>query len=593
MTKKIAVPVIFLFIFFGFLSSGYLLSQKNNEDAKFQKTLDLYLNDLWKFYPTSATLAGFHNYDSKLEDFSEKNLEKRHEALDLFNQEFAAKLTKTNLNPDLQIDYDMIRDALDIELLKHESLVPWEYNPIFYNEIFANCVKSLLTEEFAPIDVRAKNTDARLKELPKLVKQAKQSLKTPPQLYTETAIKQFAGIVDFYKKELPVLLDKVPADIKPKLQDSLTKAILALEDYQNFLSCELLPRSTGNFRLGEEVHTRLLRLTLQNSIPFNELIARATADVKNIRREMFLVCIPFYKIMDPKFDLEKPPAGLTEDQLYNTVISHVLDRIKTEHVTKEEYVNRVKISADDIRNFASQKQLFELPQENLNIEPMPLALQAGTWTRLNPPGVYDKAGAYTCQVTDIPADWNDEQVTSFLEEYNNFFLYFWTARRVYPGSFVPTYFTRKNPSLVRNLYPNMALLKGWPFYIGEFLVTSGFGNFDLKLRLHQLKFRLKTFMDFILELNIHSGTMEKEKALNYMMVQGFQSQAEAERKWNRIILGPCDTAFDYVGLQEILDMEKECKAKEGEAFNQQEFLKRLLSCGALPPRDLKKKILEQ
>jgi uncharacterized protein (DUF885 family) len=73
---------------------------------------------------------------------------------------------------------------------------------------------------------------------------------------------------------------------------------------------------------------------------------------------------------------------------------------------------------------------------------------------------------------------------------------------------------------------------------------------------------------------------------------GFQTQAEAERKWNRIILKPVDCAYTYIGFQEILDMEKEYKNLKGDSFSKKEFLQKLLSYGALPIRHLKKKILE-
>jgi hypothetical protein len=372
----------------------------------------------------------------------------------------------------------------------------------------------------------------------------------------------------------------------------LAKVIPALADYQNFLQNELLPKSTGNFRLGEQAHLRLARLTLQNDIPLQELNARADADYKNIRREMFLVCIPLYKIMDPKINLDNPPPNLNEDQLINTAVTHVLDKIKVNHITKDDYINRIKTSAEEIKEFIIQNELLELPEENLDIVPMPREFQGLTWTCLTSPGIYENSGNYSLQVTPIPEDWEEEQTESFFEENNNFLLYLWTVRKAYPGMFVPLLYTRKNPSLIRNLYPNMPLVKGWPVSLEEELIFKGFGNYDLRLRLNQLKFLLKAVMDFKLELNIHQGGMTKEMAIAYMTRGGFQTEAEAERKWNRIILNPVEGAYVYVGFQEILDMEKEYKNLKGDAFSRKEFRKTLLSYGALPLRHLKKKILE-
>ena len=199
--RKIFIPLaIFLIVF---SSTGPLMSSKDGEDSKFQKTLEKYLNEHWKFYPTAATLAGFHDYDSKLEDFSEKNLDKRVDVLDTYSKEFAAEIDRNKLSTEVLIDYEMMLDALGLEILKNENLLPWEYNPIFYNEIFINCIGGLFAKEFAPLETRAKNAVERLKDLPKFIKQAKKNLKTPPLLYTETAIQQFPEYWTFTKPGFP------------------------------------------------------------------------------------------------------------------------------------------------------------------------------------------------------------------------------------------------------------------------------------------------------------------------------------------------------------------------------------------------------
>lgn len=589
--RKRAIPLVI--VLFAFLSAGLLLSQKSNEDSKFQKTVEAYLDAFWKFYPSAATLAGYHMYDGKLEDLSSKNLEKRHEELDTFYLQ-VPKIDYNSLNPEFQIDRDIIRDALDYELLRHESLVPWEYNPIFYNDIFTQCVRSLLIKDFAPIAARAKNAELRLKELPRLIKQAKENLKNPPQLFTETAIKQFEGILEFYTKDLPQLLEQVPADIKPKLQDNLGKAISALEDYKNFLTNELFPRSTGNFRLGPEIHKKLLTITLQSNIAQEELIGRATADLNNIiKREMASVCLGLFRIMYPNINMDQLTAQRGEEEARNIFIKGVLDKMKVDHPTRDSFLDKIKTNAEEIKTFLTSRELIDLPQETLNIEPMLPELQGITLTRLIPPGLYETSGPYTLEIAPLPADWSEEQANSFLEEYNDYFLPFWTTQKVYPGQFVPLFFSRKYPSRVRNLYPNMPLIRSWPIYVEELLLTSGFKNYDMKLRLQQLKLQLRAVVDFQLEINVHQGGMTKEQFISYMIGKGFASQIEAERKWNRIILSPCDSAFDYAGLKEIQDIEIEYRKIKGEAFSPKEFLNKLLSFGALPLRSLKTKVLQQ
>jgi hypothetical protein len=591
--RKISVPIALgIACVFAVFSLGVLFSQQDQEEAKFQKAMESYLDGYWKFYPTAATLAGYHKYNDKLEDLSEKNIEKHHDDLDGFNQELVTKVDKTKLGPETQIDYEIIRNALDLELIRHENLLPWEYNPIFYNQIFFHSIKSLLAGDFASLDARLKSATERAKALPNLIKQAKENLKTPPQIHTETAIKQFPGILEFYRATVPTLIENGPADMKSRFQAELAKVIPALEDYQMFLQSQLLPRSTGNFRLGDQVHSRLLTLMGEFSIPPAELIARAKADYSNLRREMFLVCIPFFRIMYPQINLEQLTTQRGEEEVRTIVIQGVLDKIKIEHPTKEGYLDQAREDIGNIKTFLSETQLITLPDADLPIEPMPLVERGLTWTRIVTPGAYETGAKYAAQISPIPDDWSPETAQSFLEEYNNFYLYFWAVEKVYPGPFIPLFFTQKYPSLPRKLYPNLPLIKGWPIYIEEMLINAGFGNYDLRLRLNQLKLQLKAVMDFNLELNIHQAGMTKEQAIAYMTRSGFQTQAEAERKWNRILLVPGDTAFSYIGIQEIWDMEKDYRKLKGDAFSQKEFLDKLLSYGALPIRHLKTRMAQ-
>ncbi|MBN1272199.1 MAG: DUF885 family protein [Candidatus Aminicenantes bacterium] len=581
--KKIFSPVVL--VVFVLFCAGSLLAQ--GEDGKFQKTLEKYLEEYWKFFPTTATMAGFHKFDNELENFSEKNLEKWMDTLDSFNQEFVAKIDKSKLSPNVQIDHEIIVNGMDLERLKIESLVPWDYNPLIYNNILKNCIKSLFDGDFAPLETRAKNALERLKDLPGFLKEAKKSLKTPPQIYTQKAIDNFPAILDFYKTDIPALIGSAPADLAPKLQEESAKVVAALEDYQNYLQNELLAKSTGNPFLGQEAHTKLLRHTLLNDIPIQELINRSKADYNNIRREMALVCLPFFRIMYPNINIEQMASQRSEQENQNIVIKGVFDKIKENNVSKESYIESLKQTSEEIKNYITKNQLLDLPGESLEIAPMPPLMQGCDWTRLVTPGMYEQDGGYTLMIHPIPDTWSEEQVQSFFEEYTPFLTYFWTIRYIFPGTFMPFTVTRSKSSLVQKMYPNETLMAAWPVYVEEMFILSGFGKFDLRLRLNQLKLLLRAVIDFQMELNIHQSGMDKERVVNYMVRSGFQSQLEAEKKYESILLNPGKAALAYVGYQEILDMEKRAKSSLGDSFNQKEFLNKLLSFGMIPIRNLK------
>jgi hypothetical protein len=579
--KKTAVTLIALAVLA--CGAGALLAQVP-EDAKFKKFQDTFWDAYFKFYPTAGSVQGFAKYNDKLEDPSESTLDKFNEILDGLRQELVTKIDRTKLSADNQIEHEMLLDFLDLEFLKLQILLPWDYNPLLYNDLFIQSMRSLLVKN-GPAGAAA--AAARAKLIPGLVKRAKDNLKTPPQDYTQAAISQMPAIIDFYRIEIPRLSGGAPA-----LQTEIVKAVAALEDYQRFLKGELLARSTGNFRMGES-HLRTLRRTTQGNLPIiEEVVQRSLADFNNIRREMFLVCIPFYKIMFPHIDIEQLGRTKGEEATRNIVIQGVLDKIKGDHVGREEYISRINAAAAGIKGFIQQQGLLDLPEETLIIEPTPPYCADGCWTRLMTPGAFEAGGPYTLYIHPVPAEWSAEDAASFMEEHNNYYIDFMVIQRIFPGPFVPAYFTRKDPSVIKRMAPNQGILKGWSIFLEDMFMESGYGNYDLRMRLNQLKLLLKTVIDFQMDINVHEGTWTKEKVVEYMTVRGFMTKAEAERRWRQIVLSPGEGAQAYIGYQEILDMEKDVRKIKGDAFNVKDFTQKLLSYGAIPLRTLKIKMAQ-
>jgi uncharacterized protein (DUF885 family) len=578
MKKTVLTLTVVAFLAF---AAGNVLAQ-TAEDAKFNKFQETFWDAYFKLFPTAGTLQGYTKYNDKLEDLSQATIEKFLESVDVFNQELVAKIDKFKLSPEKQIEQEIMRDFLDLQVLRLENSLFLIDNPVYYNNLFVNSVRSLIVR-----NPGAPAAAARARLLPGLIKKAKDNLKNPPQEYTQAAIKQVPGIIDFYRTDVAKL-----GGSGNGLLAETPKIVAALEDYQRFLQNELLPRSNGNFR-GGEAHVKLLRYLTQGNLSITaDIVARSKADYNNIRRDMFLVCIPFYKIMYPDVEIEQLGRTKGEEATRKAVIQGVFDKIKTDHVGRDEYVGRISQSATNIKSFIQQTKLLDLPEENLQIEPMPAYMAGGEGFQLAGPGAFEASGPSTLYIQPIPSDWPADQVSSFLEEHSNYYIDFMTVQRVYPGSFVPAYFTRQDPSVIKRMVANQALLKGWPAYIEDMLIQSGFGNFDLRMRLNQLKLMLKNVIDFQMDMNVHEAAYTKEQVVDYMMRGGFMTQAEAEARWNHIILNPGEAALAYIGYQEIMELERDYAKLKGAAFTQKDFLQKLTSFGALPLRTLKTKLAQ-
>ena len=69
--------------------------------------------------------------------------------------------------------------------------------------------------------------------------------------------------------------------------------------------------------------------------------------------------------------------------------------------------------------------------------------------------------------------------------------------------------------------------EGWAVYTEKTMLDAGYGEGNLPLRLMQLKWYLRSVANAILDYKMHCTNMSDEEALLFLVMRGFQSEAEA------------------------------------------------------------------
>src|SRR5260221_7804528 len=201
--------------------------------AQAADVVDRVFETKFKFHPTEATSAGFHEYDSKLEDYSRAAID--------------AEIAWLTTAPSVSAGNDLLISHIRARLLELETRRTWEINPDLYSGGIANSAFTIMSRKYAAADVRLRSLIARERRMPAALDAARANLKNPPKIYAEIAIEQLPGIISFFEKDVPAAFPGVKnADFGPA-----NRAVIdALISYQKFLKDNLLPRSQGDFRLG-------------------------------------------------------------------------------------------------------------------------------------------------------------------------------------------------------------------------------------------------------------------------------------------------------------------------------------------------------
>ncbi len=127
-------------------------------------------------------------------------------------------------------------------------------------------------------------------------------------------------------------------------------------------------------------------------------------------------------------------------------------------------------------------------------------------------------------------------------------------------------------------------VEGWACYAEDLMIEQGFGADNPLRRLTNLKMRLRSVTNAILDQGVHVDGWDEATAMDFMTHEAFQEEREAARQVDPRAgqLGP---AFDLLcRLGRTPALRKDGEAKQGAAFNLKKYHDTALSHGSPPVR---------
>ena len=132
--------------------------------------------------------------------------------------------------------------------------------------------------------------------------------------------------------------------------------------------------------------------------------------------------------------------------------------------------------------------------------------------------------------------------------------------------------------------------EGWAHYVEQMMLDEGFANGDLKLRMGQLQDALLRNARFIVGIQMHTGKMTMEQAIDFFVTEGHQVRPTAEKEAKRGTSDPTYLVYT-LGKLEILKLREDYKKMKGDQFTLQGFHDEFLKQGAPPVKIVRRAML--
>ncbi|MGI9198037.1 MAG: DUF885 domain-containing protein [Candidatus Nanopelagicales bacterium] len=537
------------------------------EKARFARAAAAAIDDLLAADPVEATYLGDHRFDDVLPSWSPDRVDEVLARLD-------DHLTRLDALDDVLLD---LEDRVDLEILRARvtatafdlgEVARHRWDPLVWDP--ATGVHLLLARDFAPATERARSVTARLGEVPRLLAEARSTLREMSGIHVETALARlggFATVVDGAQRL---------AGDEPGFADAADAASRAVQDHVAWLG-ERLPDSRWDPRLGVRLYSAAVWHHLDEELTPVQILETAEAHLDEVNARLRETAAEF----------------LGESVRSPDIVRRALARVAEESpVTNASVLDVVRAALDRTTEFVTDRDLVSIPPGETRIIEMPEIHRGVAVAYCDAPGPLETADIATyVAVSPTPADWSTERVDSFYREYNGVLLHDLTIHEAMPGHVLQLAHARSVKSRVRQFGMSHAFVEGWAVYAEDVMVTRGYTADDrpdagLRLRLQQWKMQARMTLNAILDARVHGGDIDEPEAVALLMRRGFQEEGEAVGKWRRALLTAAQLPTYFVGWRGVHGLVQDLRVLHPD-WSDRQLHDLVLSQGSPGPRHLR------
>ncbi|WOH35758.1 DUF885 domain-containing protein [Thalassotalea fonticola] len=555
-------------------------AQSNNVDAKlnveFEQFAKAFIEEFWRYNPGYAVYVGYYKYDDQLPVIDQQRINEEI----AFTKERLAQLMAFDTNKltaNNASDYYILKNQMELQLFTAEELKSHQWDPSNYN--VAGVFGVILNTDYKAKDERLRAIFRRMENIPAYYEAAKANITAPTIAHTELAIQQNKGAVSLFTDTIHAAMIESGLNETEKADFNfrLAKSASVINKYIKWCEEKLVELKTSgaakDFRIGEALYEKKFALDIYSSLTAKQLFEKAVKEKSRVHAEMIKIADKLW----PKYfaDIDMPNDKLV-------AIKQLIDHISVNHVEREQFVDSIRAQIPELEKFVIDKNLLEMDEDKpLVVRETPVYQRGFAGASINAPGPYDANANTYYNVTPLD-NFNAEQAESYLKEYNHWLLQILNIHEAVPGHYTQLVHSNKSKSLVKSIFGNGAMIEGWAVYTERMMLEEGYGDFEPELWLMYYKWNLRTIMNSIIDYSIQVNNLSEEKALDMMINEAFQEQAEAKGKWRRATLSQVQLTSYFTGYSEIYDLREDLKAKLGDDFNLADFHNQFLSYGSSP-----------
>lgn len=499
--------------------------------------------------PVRASELGIATHDARLPGMNRSSIQGRIDAL-LDWESQLRRIPLRLMREGDRFDYAVMEFGIRSELLELEEIRRWVADPREYTELIARGLASVAEHRPASVTDRADALAARLAAAPGLLASARANLRNPPRRWTERGLEHATHLLAYVETELPALLAaesgwSAAADL---VEPARLELVAALREHVAWLEAELLPASTGDYRLGRYLFARKLL--------YDEHVAVSLEELERLNEQ---------NIAAYRERVERTAAEIDPTRSARAI----MDSIAASPLATGEVLPAARALAREARDRVVSSDLVSVPTAGVpTVRESPAHARQERTSLGNAGPVGDPAAEGFYNITLQAPAWTEGALLGA------------TLHQTFPGRYLFEQHARTGADGIRKLFLPRSLREGWAHYGEQLMFDDGFRSDDPGARLEQLRRALEAHARWYAVLQLHAFNRPEAPVVERMMEIAYMDESAARREVARVSHDPgvMAEAFGRVQITELRRAYEEHLAeREDQAFSAREFHDRLLA----------------
>jgi hypothetical protein len=561
LNNSVAKIACALMLAFGFLIAGCVQQPAPQQPSQVADTkawdtyVEGFLQSYFAAHPDAAVLAGRHEFDGKLPDWTDAGLKKEKERLHA-ERERALGFKDAQLDERQRFERDYLVSRVDNELFWLET-AEWPYrNPYFYADALDPDV--YVSREYAPLPERLRAYTAYARNVPAAAEQLRRNLRLPlPRPWVQIGRTTLGGLANFYEKEVPAVFASVTdQQLQAEFRTANDGAIKAMKDLDSWLQSQEAS-ATNDFALGPDRFREMLRATERVDVSLDQLKQTGQRDLERNQTALREACATY-------------APGQTVEQCVARAQAQKPEGSAVEAARRQ---------LIDLKAFIIEKNLVTIPgTEEARVAEAP-PYKRWNFAYINIPGPYEKGLPSVYYISPPDPAWSQAERDAYVPGKGS--LMFTSVHEVWPGHFLQFLHANRAPSKFGQVFVGYAFAEGWAHYTEEMMWDAGLGNNDPEMHIGQLGQALLRDVRFLSAVGMHTGGMTVEESERMFREQGYQDAGTARQQAAR---GTFDPAYlNYtMGKLMIRKLREDWTATRGGRAAWKDFHDQFLKYGGPP-----------